>query len=346
MSTDDIARLETAVLSGWQNTHDAHRELQSEWLASLHVYADALMKAGEPRGELIALDARGPEYDARRQELLSEWVGAPLVETTRARARHGLLEVSLTDTDEASLDELFASEASRYISHVNIVGGRRFLRTFVDALASTTRAWLRNLCITATGAFDVSDPALDDACIAKLTAAAPKLHTAELRGHAVAETLPQVQRLVLSGHDAIVPAHLPTTYRTLTELDLAIAAPGDIPAGPFEEFLIFRSGVLPALRRLRLDRNELGHTWPRRLGGTRVTVEQLLRSIPMPERARVTHVWLPSARRQNDLDALQHILDTMPNLQEATISNEHGFTTELRHETARVRFAKSTLPPE
>src|SRR5436190_21372831 len=64
----DVDELEAALLARWDR-------------ATLLVYADALQAAGDPRGELIALDveraAKGytDELATRRRKCLYEWLG-------------------------------------------------------------------------------------------------------------------------------------------------------------------------------------------------------------------------------------------------------------------------------
>jgi uncharacterized protein (TIGR02996 family) len=61
--------------------------------AALAVYADHLTAAGDPRGELIALELEVEDYgttveiDARRRVLLVEWIGGDRARLRRSYVR-------------------------------------------------------------------------------------------------------------------------------------------------------------------------------------------------------------------------------------------------------------------
>ena len=133
--------------------------LQATWnRETLAVYADRLIDAGDPRGELIAIDLaletqdRTPEIAGRRRELVNAWLGAPLFGRpwSHRQVKYGFVQdyVIETRTGADYLTALLESPAGRHIRGLTIEAeDTEQLEKPLATLTAHARPWLERLVI-------------------------------------------------------------------------------------------------------------------------------------------------------------------------------------------------------
>lgn len=301
--------------------------------AQLLVYADALQAAGDPRGELIAIDLHleggadpgaNPDADpdalrARRAELLREWLGdlAP-----RVRTRFGFLELRIVHDGNEVADVLDA-DVGRFVRAVHIrepgereravrYGLDQFVPRILEHLAHEPRPHLVELSLALTA----DPPSIPASLVAAFVEAAPALDVLELTGVAPAGfAASSVRQLRLSGAAAVRSVLAAGPYPAVTELDLAVRV-GDGVAlpDPAIDAPLFAGAQLPALRVLDLSRNEPGAAaGTRHLGGLFSLFDRLAHW-DLATCAALRDLRLPSLRRPADLAAVDALLAAHPAL--------------------------------
>lgn len=189
---------------------DLEEALAACWnLDDLAVYADLLLAADDPRGELIALDLQhDPASEAwaqRRFAALARWLGSDLARRSYGLVKHGFLN----DLDDGKrhgplAQTLLDSPAGPFLRKFTTRGPATKVRATVQRLAGKPRPFLTQLEIGVRGSS--RDLIISEALGARLIAATPRLYELEVRGHAVLGTLshPSLRRLHLSNHDSVV----------------------------------------------------------------------------------------------------------------------------------------------
>ncbi|HEY0190250.1 MAG TPA: hypothetical protein VGC42_03960, partial [Kofleriaceae bacterium] len=303
-----LAELEAALRASWD------RE-------TLAVYGDALQAAGDPRGELIALELHaerhgaGPGHGEARRRALQAWLGPDPTETARwaaAASVHGFLGVWIVSGDPAGLpgrlsadylDELLESPVSRYLRWVRISQDAADMQRTLRLLAARPLPWLERLGIDQGGLAGPAPPPL-----ARIVGEAmPQLRALEVRGErAVTTPLPaSVRRLQVDGRTAVVVAR--DGMPGVTEVDLAFQVPGRAALVALASLVGPRS--MPDLARLDLSRNE--PTYPASLPSN-VDPLGFVQAIEAPDRLRA--LTLPSLRTTDQRDAVLALLAQQPAL--------------------------------
>jgi len=189
---------------------DLEEALAACWnLEDLAVYADLLLAADDPRGELIALDLQpdqsSEDWAQRRFASLARWLGSDL-----ARRSYGIVKFGfLNELDDGKRSNqlaatLLESPAGPFIRRFTSRGPATKVRATMQRLASKPRPFLTQLEIGTRGMS--RDLTISEQLGARLIDATPRLHELEIRGHRVLGTLshPALRRLHLSNHDSVV----------------------------------------------------------------------------------------------------------------------------------------------
>ncbi len=267
--------------------------LRASWSrGDLEVYADELQAAGDPRGELIALDLAVPAdrfvdaaiaWRERRDALVASWVGGGLAAEVGARLSRGFL-------DGGSVAVL-ASAAGEFIREFHASND-----ALLAALAERPRPWLARLKLTG-GRFD-------DALIEGVIEAAPNLEALEVEGCDVLAQFPHLalRRLKLTGQAAIGNA---ATFPAVTHLDIRYTLPTWVPHATAARF--------PALAHLDLSRNVRDEA---------TTVFTDLGELPI--RAQLTHVRMPALHSEREAAELAESLDRLPSLASVMVARGYG----------------------
>ena len=309
-----LAELEAACFSsGWER-------------AQLAVYGDALQAAGDPRGELVAIDlhaeARGPtdELDERRRELLGTWLGE-LAGSRAVRCVWGFVELTLDreTPDPYTLAKLLGGPAGPFLRGLELAGDATFIANALALVAGAPRRRLAALAITQPGASE--QPTIAGKAATELIRATPILETLVVRGGAVFGAFPHptVRRARVAGFNAIGSlVGAGPALPALIDLDFAFHrewVTGRYPTPRADQLDRLLRGT-PALRRLDLSRNEpVPQPWGFAL---RTDVFKLLRELSI--KRQLTHLRMPSITAPTDVANLQASLDRMPELVELEIT--------------------------
>jgi len=161
---------------------------------NLAVYADLLLNEGDVRGELITLDLRIAVYGpsnaavARRNEVLSELLGAPAAEQfiryNKQPFQFGFGGARLGSVGGANLDAeraLIDSPLGGYLRDVRLAGGEKHLKTGIGTLVRRTHPWLQSLHVHyETTASRKSTPIISSSQTWELIEATPALETVKV----------------------------------------------------------------------------------------------------------------------------------------------------------------------
>jgi hypothetical protein len=297
------------------SARDLELALRARWdRETLLVYADALQAAGDPRGELIALDIeiaeRGvtPELARRRRQRLYEWLGGMTI------ARRPVHEASFlygfaTDFHVASdrntlapayLEALFASPAGPFVRGLTLhVGRPANLREVFAVIVREVRPWLERLEVRVVD----DGPVISEDLVDALIAATPRLCTLAVTG---AEAFPRFPhpavRALATGSPRLALAQ---TIPGLVELDLLLDGDDvdDNETGDDPQIIAILD-ELPALRVLDLSRNE--PSYPPREGDG---IYPFVRWLPL---GRIERLRLPSLRTRTQIASLGETIDHAP----------------------------------
>jgi len=348
------------------------------WRDTLAIYADHLLAEGDPRGELIALDlqidSRGTttELVARRASLLASFLGHlrpldnPHLPWVGDTFSHGFVDDLAIDASDPNacdrLPAILASAVGPYLRGITVRGDSAFLDRALGIVARREHAWLERLALVEQAGAHA--PAVRDATVERVIAATPRLRRLVVEGHRVLDEFPHpvLRALHVTGETALGSLVTPgAPCPAVDELDLAFERPAPLhePYPPLEDGELLdddapleapandrwelRAERLPALRRLDLSRNEPAPRSPSTPVGGGATVFDLVGRLPM--RARLTHLKLPSLRRDEDVEALQRAVLDMPELVEVELARSllHR-EPELRHPRARFVLTASKRP--
>lgn len=155
-----LARMGTVVA-------ELERALQRAWrFDELAVYGDLLQAAGDPRGELVALDlhpnAGDAEWRARRREALNAWLGETLATSAGAVVQHGFVHELRYGCHPPTLLE---SALGAYVRGYAVWGDSDRIAEALAVLAARPRPWLVRLTIASWSGAPLSSK-LADAVIA------------------------------------------------------------------------------------------------------------------------------------------------------------------------------------
>jgi hypothetical protein len=189
---------------------DLEEALAACWnLDDLAVYADLLLAADDPRGELIALDLQdGGTSDAwatRRFAAMARWLGSDLARRSYGLIKHGFVhEIDDGKRWGPLAQTLLDSPAGPFVRKLTTRGPATKVRATVQRLSGKPRPFLTQLELGVRGTS--RDLIISEQLGARLIAATPRLHELEVRGHRVLGTLahPTLRRLHLSNHDSVV----------------------------------------------------------------------------------------------------------------------------------------------
>ncbi|HEY0193684.1 MAG TPA: hypothetical protein VGC42_21355 [Kofleriaceae bacterium] len=317
-------------------------QLQARWSAeAAAVYADALQAAGDPRGELIALDLQlgeqphQPALVAARHAAVQRWLGDRSTEGhwPPYTHRYGLVDVTLAADAHSTIDDragaVLGSPAGRYLRHVAIFGDAGNVQRALARLTAEPRPWLRSLAIDQTDHGPVPRP-----LITALAAAAPRLRALELRGERVlTPPLPaSVTRLALLGRRALTISDTPVTG--ITELDLALDA---LDVASLRNLAnLVEPRVFPDLVTLDLARNEGHRPMAARNLDPLIFVHALGKRGGLD---RLRSLRLPSLRDTGQHLPLRRLLDARPGLEVDVVRSYRHFdrgTRRLAHPRLRV----------
>ncbi len=317
-----IAELEAALQAGASDE-------------ALAVYADALQAAGDPRGELIALELHATrhgttaELDAERTGRLRGWLGNACGGRMwrLGDVRRGCVMRFVGDVER--ILALLASPAAAYLERVHIRDDTQPIEDALAMLASAPRPWLRRLTLDRRG--NDTRPLPHD-LLERLTGAAPRRDELVVAGTDVIAA-PGVLalrklRLVNQGAYAIATGAL----RHVHELTLGTAGES-WRAQPHVSEELF-----PALRRLDVSGNECGD-WYR---PDAVSMYPLVHAADL---SRLAQLRLPSLEASGDLEHLAAVLDRYPAL---AVEIARVFATSLAapsHPRLRVPDAPVPWPP-
>jgi len=351
------------------------QELEAAVLAAPHdrdvlaVYGDHLQAAGDPCGELIALDlqierhadprAAGPrryrhaplELFAQRAAVLRAMLGDELASAGASAwignaVRLGFIDdLAIGPAMQRELAALLAVPLGRYLRSVTLHGDRHEIAMLLAVLAGTHHTWLTGLTIVTTSAGPVI------AFEREVVAATPRLVRLELRGHPVFRAIPHPALRTLCVEGPAVAALADLELPGVTALEVAFDVHRDALGALVDDRVGaagLRSGAplaalfsierLPELCRLDLSRNEPppgAARWTGQPVGAGGSVFALLGEIDL--RHRLTHVRLPAVCSERDYALLQEALAAMPALVELVVARGHYLDTSgLHHRTARI----------
>lgn len=339
-------------------------ELEASLLASwdretLLVYADALQAAGDPRGELIALDLevaeRGvtPELARRRRKALYDWLGGstirdrPIHETS---FRYGFAtDFFATEGPRCSamdyLIALFTSPAGPYVRGVTIaVTDGEALDDVLAQVAGQQRRWLERLEVRVQTTAIVSERRVN-----AVIAATPRLHTFAVFG---AQSLrafahPNVRQVTTDPYRF----GLVQTVPHVETLDLLLDEGVHEDDGPdLYEHTVSSIASLRGLRHLDLSRNEPIYVQPPQADDEpppRSQIDAYALGASLAVEGLQT-LRMPSLQSRQQVAMLRTVLDRAPSL-EVTVARTYRIHAPVfaRFDHPRVQLrAPFIWPPE
>jgi hypothetical protein len=238
-------------------------KLLADWnLETLEAYGAELRAAGDPRGELIAIDlvletqpsrvVRDALYEEKQAHQISWFgeVGENLI------TKFGFVEQV---RDEIDVFLTIIDAIAPFARKLDLWGDAPELRQLVTRMAAAPRPWLGFLKVKNFN--EQTEPAIDNELARRLIDATPNLRTLKVDGHLVFDDVPHegVERLVLQGHDAIGALRGDRVMPNVTALDFTLHPDHFIHREPPPQAL--RSGLVhrrafPALETLDVSRNE------------------------------------------------------------------------------------------
>ncbi len=302
--------------------------------AELLVLGDALAGEGDPRGELIALEAaaRHPlwvsaplprrleayhdETDEPWRETFLAWAGPALTRWIEdgwvdLRFHDGFVDAKVRHRPEA-FAALHGSAIGAVLRSLELLGADDHELPAMIAQLRREQRWLRRLVVAS---WDLQDPALDLEALAPLL---PRLDELSLYGHRVATRIPPgVRTLRLAGARSLdLAAPLPS----VEQLDLArYPFPSEPPPMDAASRRWF-----PSLTRLDLSRNEPGLEPPSNLGGYDPG-DSIFNHLPgLDVIPGLDRLRLPSMRDVDALNAVRRVLARMPETARITVARAYN----------------------
>jgi hypothetical protein len=322
-----IERLESQLLARWS------RE-------TLEAYGSALRAAGDPRGELIAIDLSDTGDEDRKAELEVAWLGDDVAWAVTTRL--GFVEDCLDLEDVLPHLE----HVLRYARAFDIHGEPAEVVEALAILGAAPRPWLGALSIRQLDSR--ASPLVDADLAQRVVAATPHLRKLVVHGHQVLADFahPGIERLVVDGHDAL-PALLGRgTLPRVDTLDFALHPDSVIYREPPPDDLraLLPATAFPQLRTLDLSRNEPRDETlaPNCLGGKTPIFELLPHLGVLPQLAQLR---VPSVRSSATNAQLQRALERMPSLMTLDIARTYGKSYAKLSHRARISVAKPARWP-
>ncbi len=302
------AELEASLATAWD-------------LDVLAVLADVLQAAGDPRGELIALDLHAgrhgatDEHATRKHALQVAWLGEVGAHPA-VGVDHGFLTLDVAVGDDHTvIERVLAHPGTRTLRTVTIAGESIPLANHVAALAKARHPWLRRLAVHR---LDKGwESSIEGAAAKRLVAATPALEVLTLRGHRVFSVFahPTVQRLSIDNCFALGPHGLRGADRAMPALAFARIGAGFGLWTPIQLEELFDVNGTPALTRLDVSAELTGIMSS--VPTSQPTVLALLASLrQLPIKRQLTHLWLPAIRTGAEHTELELAVATMPALVE------------------------------
>lgn len=330
----------------------AEARLLADWnLETIAAFGAELRDAGDPRGELIAIDLvleTGPSPAVRRalgeekKALHIAWLGEV---SEHMRSRFGFVE----ELREEPEDELaIFDRVAPFLRSFKLAGEYGHARELVARIAAAPRPWLVSLEI---GSFtDTRETTIDNELGARLIAATPNLVRLALDGHFVCDELPHpgVTDLVVQGFDAVGALRGKGAMPNAKRLDLMLHPDQFIrrepPPPALREGWVPRAGF-PALEILDLSRNEPASRTrePNCYAGETAFFDVLPRIAILPY---VRELRVPSVRGPLQREHLASALAQMPALQRLEIARTYDEPLPPpKHPTAVVVVAERAVWP-
>jgi hypothetical protein len=327
--TASVGELETAL----QRTPDAE---------TFAVYADALEAAGDPRGELIAIDLelarvrkappialdRIDELTDRKRAVLRRWLGDTIggIAWHPRQFEYGLLrDIGFTATSTQTIAEytrgVLDSPIGTYLSGVEIYGSKAEIEHVMALVAKRPLPWLRRLTIHRVA--DHTNRTLAHDLWEAFVAATPNLVDVSVIGPAVARSPihPNIRTLrMIGGHSIVIGAE---GIPGVTTLDLAFRDPEDFSGRlrtmPDKLAAVVNRRAFPALRTLDLARNEgapdIVTTTSEQAGAHQVRRRPLQLFLDAVEELdRFERLRLPSIDRDTEQAMVLGLLDAHPSM--------------------------------
>jgi len=315
----DLTELEAALRVHWDP------ELAS-------VYADALAAAGDPRGELIAIDldvakhGSTAEHERRHAELVKAWLG--LSESPMWKVRDGIIDLHVY----ANLDELRVLEASPgapYFGELGISGDTALTDSALLVLTARARPWLTRIMIARDR--DRVPAPISSELGDRLVGATPNLGRFRFVGSQVFERFahPTVRAIEVCDTSALRGAG---PFPAATSLALWFTRPPER-----DDLSRIDPARFPAVRRLDVARYDVIANGARGYGVTELA--RYVRELGIAD--QLEHVHFPAPRSTADDAALQATIDASPRLRTVAIARTSRRTTAVRS----TRVAITTPPP-
>ena len=287
---------------------DIEGRLRERWDREvLAVYADALQSAGDPRGELIAIDlhvdahGRSDELARRKDELLGKLLG---IHRNSAQCRYGFIGFDLSAIESTRpLADVLGGPLAGYIRDV-VASGAPTIALVARLLSQGTHPWLTRLALEARGA--LGPTLVGEGGTAALAKALPNLDHLEVLGSPGVTRLvhPRLRSLRVTGLWALTELVDRASLQALESLDLSL--PEGRPSVP-----VLARERFPALRRLDLARNAPPDT------------ERTIDAIGMlelePIVAQLTHLRIPVIESLAAKQRLDRVIARMPKLVELEV---------------------------
>jgi hypothetical protein len=256
-----IAELEAALVAEWS-------------LDNLQVYGDALQAAGDPRGQLIAIDLHIAKFGStqelayRRRQRLREWLELPKhIDPTNGPWRGVKFAFGFVDNLPADFaSEVLRSPAGRFVRGLSLSYQIPNMVELLHELAAAERPWLDRLSIVSrvrsappTSVWVEQATMMEQSWVEPVIAATPRLRVFELAGNRMVRAFPHpaVTAVRLDGIDALKTVlEQGPAMPAVRELRLAFPHHPDAPVlmeKPWPSLLL--AANFPALTHLDLSDN-------------------------------------------------------------------------------------------
>lgn len=290
------------------------------YFALLDVYADQLIAANDPRGEVIALGRR--DQDARGA--IVAWLGADLADREHVRVWLGGVTLEVHERDgDGDLVRLLASPGAGYLSDLELTGRGPFLAHVCKLLAARPHPWLRRLAVsTPYGSPPPRD--LFDALIPTI----PNLATLAVTGLGIGD-FPHPTLSHVTAHDARLLAPLVGRGRPLPAVvAVDVAFRSGFQVWDWSEMQrALPPSHLPALRALALEVQAPG-----------LPVYEFV-ELCAARHPALTRLDLPPLRTTEDCDRFERILAALPALDYVRVAWNHGDGRDFYHPRADLDIA-------
>ena len=327
--------------------------LLADWnLETLEAYGAELRAAGDPRGELIAIDLVLETKPSRsvRDALYEEKVALQIAWFGEVGenivTQFGFVEEF---RDEIEVFFTMIDALAPFARKLDLWGDPPEVRQLATRMAAAPRPWLGFLEVRNFN--EQTEPTIDNALARRLIDATPNLRTLKADGHLVFDDVPHpsVVHLIAQGHDSIGALRGDRVMPNVMALDFTLHPDHYIHREPPPHAL--RGGLVhrrafPMLETLDVSRNEprASTMKPNCIAGKTPIFEVLPFVEILPH---VTTLRVPSLRNMTQAQQLQATLARMPQLR--TLEIARTYTALLgapTHPTAHITIApRMPWPP-